>query len=210
MLTGLHGCAHLPETTLEGEQQLKHAHLLLSKGEYESSLRASREVLEKAYTPLGDQALFQMGIVYAHPKNPKADIRESIRCFQAVVLEFPDSKLNEEAGLWVLAHTKILEMEKEIRDLKASLSLSEKACDESRKTVKAALQDLSKTEALNVKLKEQTKEQQVRIDQLEAQKEQTKELEVRIKELQAQMESLKKVDLTIEKKKKESVIRKKD
>jgi prefoldin subunit 5 len=51
---------------------------------------------------------------------------------------------------------------------------------------KATLQDLSKTEAFNVKLKEQAEELQVRIDQL-----------------QAQMESLKKVDLTIEKKKRE-------
>jgi hypothetical protein len=194
MLMGLHGCASsFLGTTWESEQQLKLAHLLLSKGEYESSLRASREVLERSYTPLGDQALFQIAMTYAHPKNPKADIKESIRCFQSIVLEFPDSGLKEEAGLWVLLLTKILEMEKETRDLRVNLSLSEKAGDESKKTAKAALQDLNKTEALNVKLKEQTKELQARIDQL-----------------QAQMESLKKIDLTIEKKKREGVIRQKD
>jgi hypothetical protein len=200
MLMGLHGCAYFLGATWESEQQLKHAHLLLSKGEYETSLRASREVLEKSYTPLGDQALFQIAMIHAHPENPKADIRESIRCFQAIVLEFPDSGLKEEAGLWVLILTKILEMEtkildteKEIRELQVNLSLSEKAGDESKKATKAALQDLGKTEALNVKLKEQAKDLQARIDQL-----------------QAQMESLKKIDLTIEKKKRESVIRQKN
>jgi hypothetical protein len=77
-------------------------------------------------------------------------------------------------------------MEKEVQHLRGNLSLSEKACEESKRMTKAALQDLSKTEASNAKLKEQAKELQAKIDQL-----------------QVQMESLKKVDLTIEKKKRE-------
>jgi hypothetical protein len=181
-----HGCAYLSKTTWESKQQLKDARVLLSKGEFESSLKTSKEVLEKSYVPLGDLALYQIAMAYAHPKNPKVDIRESIRSFQTIVLEFPHSEVKGEADLWALTLTRLLEMEKEVQNLRSSLSLSEKACEESKRMTKAALQDLSKTEAFNVKLKEQAEELQARIDQL-----------------QAQMESLKKVDLTIEKKKRE-------
>ena len=190
LLIGFLGCASFSKTTWEGQEKLKHAHFLLGKGEFESSLKESSEVLQKSYTPLGDVALYQMAMAYAHPKNPRADLKKSIRCFQTIVLEFPQSEVREEARLWILTLSNLLETEKEIRTLQGTLSLSEKACDESKRMEKAALQDLSKTEALNITLKEQAKELQARIDQL-----------------QAQMESLKKVDLTIEKKKRERVIR---
>jgi hypothetical protein len=186
LLMGSHGCAYISMTTWESKQQLKDAHVLLSKGEFESSLKTSKEVLERSYTPLGDLALYQIAMAYAHPKNPKSDIEESIRFFQKIGLEFPHSEVKEEADLWALILTRLLETGREVQNLRGSLSLSEKTCEESKRTTKAALQDLNKTEASNVKLREQVKELQVRIDQL-----------------QAQMESLKKVDLTIEKKKRE-------
>ena len=190
LLIGSHGCAYVSRTTWESKQQLKHAHVLLSKGEFESSLKTSKEVLERSYTPLGDLALYQIAMAYAHPKNPKSDIGESIRTFQKIGLEFPHSEVKEEADLWALILTRLLETDKEVQNLRGNLSLSEKACEDSKRMTKAALQDLNKTEAFNVKLKEQANELQVRIDQL-----------------QAQMESLKKVDLTIEKKKRERINR---
>jgi hypothetical protein len=186
LLMGSHGCAYISMTTWESKQQLKDAHVLLSKGEFESSLKTSKEVLEKSHAPLGDLALYQIAMAYAHPKNPKSDIKESIRAFQTIGLEFPHSEVKGEADLWALTLTKLLETEKEVQNLRGSLSLSEKAFEESKRMTRAAQQDLNKTEAFNVKLKEQAEELQARIDQL-----------------QAQMESLKKVDLTIEKKKRE-------
>jgi hypothetical protein len=186
LLMGSHGCAYISMTTWESKQQLKDAHVLLGKGEFESSLKTSKEVLDKSHTPLGDLALYQIAMAYAHPKNPKSDIKESIRAFQTIGLEFPHSEVKGEADLWALTLTKLLETEKEVQNLRGSLSLSEKAFEESKRMTRAAQQDLNKAEAFNVKLKEQAEELQARIDQL-----------------QAQMESLKKVDLTIEKKKRE-------
>jgi hypothetical protein len=186
LLIGSHGCSYLSRSTWESKQQLKDAHVLLGKGEFESSLKTSKEVLEKSHAPLGDLALYQIAMAYAHPKNPKSDIKESIRAFQTIGLEFPHSEVKGEADLWALTLTKLLETEKEVQNLRGSLSLSEKAFEESKRMTRAAQQDLNKTEAFNVKLKEQAEELQARIDQL-----------------QAQMESLKKVDLTIEKKKRE-------
>ena len=186
LLIGSHGCAYLSWTSWESRQQLKQAQVLLNQGEFESSLKESQEVLDRSYTPLGDLALYQMALAYAHPKNPKVDIKESIRSFQAIALEFPHSEVKGEAELWVLTLTKLLEIEKEVQNLRGSLSLSERTCEESKRMTKVAQQDLNRTEAFNVKLKEQAKELQARVDQL-----------------QAQMESMKKIDLTIEKKKRE-------
>jgi len=186
LLIGSHGCAYLSMTTWESKQELEQARVLLNNGQFESSLKKNREVIEKSYHHLGDLALYQMAMAYAHPKNPKADIRESIRCFQTILLEFPESEVREEADLWARTLTNVLEMEKEVQDLRSTLSLSEKAREEDNRNARAALQDLSKTEALNAKLKEQAKELQAKIDQM-----------------QVQIESLKKVDLMIEKKKRE-------
>jgi len=186
LLIGSHGCAYLSMTTWESKQELEQARVLLNNGQFESSLKKNREVIEKSYHHLGDLALYQMAMAYAHPKNPKADIRESIRCFQTILLEFPESEVREEADLWARTLTNVLEMEKEVQDLRSKLSLSEKAREEDNRNTRAALQDLSKTEASNAKLKEQAKELQAKIDQM-----------------QVQIESLKKVDLMIEKKKRE-------
>ena len=190
LLIGTQGCAYVSWTTWEGRQELKHAHALLTQGEFESSLKTSKEVLEKSYTPLGDLALYQIAMAYAHPKNPEVDIKESIRSFQTIVSEFPKSEVRGEAELWVLTLTKLMEIEKEAQTLRSSLSLTEKAFEESKRMTKTTQQDLNRTEAFNVKLKEQAKELQARIDQL-----------------QAQMESMKKIDLTIEKKKRERTSR---
>ena len=45
---------------------------LLAKGDYEGSLRESQRVLGLLKDqPPADTAIFNMGLVYAHPKNPK-------------------------------------------------------------------------------------------------------------------------------------------
>ena len=186
ILMGSHGCAHFSLTAWESKLELQQARALLNNQQFDSSLEKNREVLEKSYPYSGDLALYQMGVILAHPKNPKADLRGSIRCFQTILLEFPESEVRGEADLWARTLTKVLEMEKEVQDLRGNLSLAEKAREEDKKSTKAALQELNKTEALNAKLKEQARELQAKIDQM-----------------QAQIESLKKVDLMIEKKKRE-------
>ena len=56
----------------EASEHLQLAQVLLAKGDYEGSLRESRTVLAlvKDESP-SDAAIFNMGLVYANPKNPR-------------------------------------------------------------------------------------------------------------------------------------------
>jgi outer membrane protein assembly factor BamD (BamD/ComL family) len=74
----------------------------MARGDYEGALRENRKVLKQAKNQApGDEALFNMGLVYVHPKNPKKDNRRAISFFNQVVKTYPDSPLTEQAKIWV-------------------------------------------------------------------------------------------------------------
>jgi tetratricopeptide (TPR) repeat protein len=86
----------------EAEECLVLAQNLLAKGDYEGSLRESRKVigLLKDQSP-ADTAIFNMGLIYAHPKNPKKDNKQAIYFFNRVIKGYPDSPWTEQAKIWV-------------------------------------------------------------------------------------------------------------
>ena len=86
----------------EAQEYLLLAQSLMARGDYEGSLRESQKALRLAKNQApGDEALFNMGLVYAHPKNPKKDNRRAIRFFNQVVNRYPESPWTEQARIWV-------------------------------------------------------------------------------------------------------------
>jgi tetratricopeptide (TPR) repeat protein len=86
----------------EANEYLNAAQNLLARGDYEGSLRESQKVLSllKDQSP-ADTAIFHMGLVYAHPKNPKKDNKRAIFFFNRVIKGYPDSAWVEQAKIWV-------------------------------------------------------------------------------------------------------------
>src|ERR671925_80953 len=86
----------------EANERLQLAQNLLAKGDYEGSLRESRKVLTLVndQSP-ADTAVFNMGLVYANPKNPKRDNKQAIGFFNRVIKNYPDSPWVEQAKIWV-------------------------------------------------------------------------------------------------------------
>ena len=86
----------------EAGEHLQLAQNLLAKGDYEGSLRESREVLVlvKDQSP-ADAAMFHMGLVYASPKNPRKDNKQAIGFFNRVIKSYPESPWVEQAKIWV-------------------------------------------------------------------------------------------------------------
>ena len=74
----------------------------MAEGKYRQSMRETKEVLRLYPRTLGDEALFQMGLIDACPKNPDHDYRRSLKRFQRVINEFPRSKVKNQAEVWVL------------------------------------------------------------------------------------------------------------
>ncbi len=74
----------------------------ISHGDFDGATKASQAVLSRSpKMPPGDEALFTMGLIYAHYANPKKDYKKALGYFVRVEREFPHSPLIEEARIWV-------------------------------------------------------------------------------------------------------------
>ena len=74
---------------------------LLPRGDYAGSLKESQRVLSlPGKNHPKDQALFQMGLIYAHVDNPQRDMGKALDYFKRVVKDYPQSPLAEEARVW--------------------------------------------------------------------------------------------------------------
>src|SRR4029450_12356137 len=85
----------------EANEYLISAQNLLAKGDYEGSLRESQRVLALLKDePPADTPIFNMGLVYAHPKNPKKDNKRAISFFHRVSKCYPDIPCAEQSQIW--------------------------------------------------------------------------------------------------------------
>ncbi len=74
----------------------------LIQGDYEGFLKENEKVLSLPGSKVPkDEALFNLGLVYAHPGNPKKDYGRSIGFFNRLLKEYPQSPLSEQVRIWV-------------------------------------------------------------------------------------------------------------
>jgi len=99
---------------------LTDAQDLMIRGEYGRALEKNRQLLEK-YPRMGDKALFQMGLITAHPQNPDKDYKKSLKYFQRLIKEFPKSDLKNQAQIWVLSLQEAIEKDRKIDDLQRQI-----------------------------------------------------------------------------------------
>lgn len=98
------GCA-----TVEG---LKNRHLaskhrtrslmLLTVGDYEGALYENlkiQAIVDGGYP--GDEAVFNIALIYAHHNNPKKDFSQSLEYFHELIENYPHSPLLEQARIWI-------------------------------------------------------------------------------------------------------------
>ena len=96
------------ETPQRNEETLKilsdhlfQARKLLEQGDYDGSLKENQKALSfSGQNPPGDEALFNMGLIYAHHGNPKKDYSKSIVFFKRLIKDYPQSSLVEQARIW--------------------------------------------------------------------------------------------------------------
>ena len=100
------GCiATVQQPVAPDPEECDHLELVrdfIGKGDFEGALKASQRVLSRSpKSPPGDQALLDLGLIYAHYANPKKDYKKALGYFLRVEREFPRSPLVEEAKIWV-------------------------------------------------------------------------------------------------------------
>ncbi|MGA2518546.1 MAG: tetratricopeptide repeat protein [Thermodesulfobacteriota bacterium] len=100
----LFGCATTEHASLPNEAQayVLRGQALLSQKNYDGALSEFQKVLSlPPDKPLKDEALFDMGLVYAHFGNPHRDVEKSVEFFKRLIDHYPKSSLAEQAKMWV-------------------------------------------------------------------------------------------------------------
>jgi septal ring factor EnvC (AmiA/AmiB activator) len=153
-------------------------------GDYSASEKKTLGVLEAFPQTLGDEALFQMGLIYSLPKNPNADFEKSKTFFERLVTLHPESSRKEEAAAWLFTLTRMVGSEKETFELQKKVKTLEQT-----------------SEARGKKLKQLQEELEDREKEIAEQRDAVSQLQGRVTELESQLAKFKNIDLTIEQKK---------
>lgn len=94
------------ETTLEeygeGREYLLRSQKLLAQGNYEGAVVQNQKILSlpDARSPKAE-ALFNLGLIYAHSRNPQKDLEKSINFFKTLIKNYPKSEFIEQAKIWL-------------------------------------------------------------------------------------------------------------
>lgn len=101
----LSGCSHFNDgrrvnTTFAEANDLFH------QGSYTPSLDKYSEIIEK-YPAKADRALFEMGILHAHPKNQQKDYQKSLECFQKLIKDYPGSEYRQNSEMMIFNITNV-------------------------------------------------------------------------------------------------------
>ncbi|ABQ26346.1 L,D-transpeptidase family protein [Geotalea uraniireducens] len=89
------GCSHFSEG-FQAKSTFEEANNSFSQGNYKASLNKYEQIIEK-YPTTGDRVLFEMGIIYAHPKNEQKDYQKSLECFQKLIKDYPGSGYRQDS-----------------------------------------------------------------------------------------------------------------
>jgi tetratricopeptide (TPR) repeat protein len=94
------GCNSIDDG-LQARSISREANDLFNRGKYEASLSKYAQIIEKD-PAVADRVLFEMGIIYAYPGNQQKDYQKSLKCFQKLVRDYPDSEYRRDSQMMIL------------------------------------------------------------------------------------------------------------
>jgi tetratricopeptide (TPR) repeat protein len=108
-----------PDDFSEGREFQTRSQRLLAMRDYERYINENQRVLSLSHARSPkDQALFNLGLVYAHSENPKKDFGKSLDFFKRLINDYPKSPLVEQAKIWVSILQEHEELNQVIQKLK--------------------------------------------------------------------------------------------
>lgn len=159
------GCATISTFQMKSKahKQLELAENLTSKGDYEGAMKAYGDVVDLFPSdPPGDRALFHMGLIWAHPDNPKNNYQKALTCFQRLVNVFPRSTLKDEAMVWINVMNELLRFEGKAKDLEEEVSALKRRLNGSKKEVNALKTRLNALKEIDIGIEEKKRENRSR------------------------------------------------
>jgi tetratricopeptide (TPR) repeat protein len=138
----LTGCSHFNDGR-QVKTTFAEANDLFHQESYAASLDKYSEITEK-YPAKADRALFEMGFIHAHPKNPQKDYQKALECFQKLIKEYPGSEYRQNSEMMIfnirnvaLKDTTIAAQQAQIETLQRKVQGKENEIVTLQKTIEA-------------------------------------------------------------------------
>jgi outer membrane protein assembly factor BamD (BamD/ComL family) len=114
----------------EDNELLQRSEELLEQANYSGALAANQKILSSPDDALPkDSALYNMGVIYAHYKNPDRNYRKAIRAFKKLINKYPASPLIEQTKVWVETLQKIENLESTNESLELNIECLEETIE---------------------------------------------------------------------------------
>lgn len=142
------GCGLFQDSMRRRElgEAVTHGQELLARGDFDGSLNAFQNVIAIAKDqPPADAANFHIGVVYAHPQNPRQDRQKALGSFQRVLTQYPESLFTQPANAWVGVLNEIVATKQEIERTKLEAEKSKQEIEKSRLAAERFKQDAEKS-----------------------------------------------------------------
>jgi tetratricopeptide (TPR) repeat protein len=91
------GCSYI-KGGHQARSLFQQANDFFNQEKYEASLGEYEQIIEK-HPAVADRALFEMGIIYAYPRNEQKDYQKSLEYFQKLVRDYPDSEYRRDSQM---------------------------------------------------------------------------------------------------------------
>jgi len=88
----MYGCSARPA--------IKEANDFSSQGNYKASLSIYEQIIAR-YPAEGDRVLFEMGLIYAFPRNQEKDYQKALECFQKLIKDYPESGYRHDSEVMI-------------------------------------------------------------------------------------------------------------
>jgi L,D-peptidoglycan transpeptidase YkuD (ErfK/YbiS/YcfS/YnhG family) len=93
------GCSSTDEG-LQARSTSEEANNFFNQEKYEASLSIYEQIIDK-HPAVVDRVLFEMGIIYAYPRNEQKDYQKSLEYFQKIVRDYPDSEYRRDSQMMI-------------------------------------------------------------------------------------------------------------
>jgi outer membrane protein assembly factor BamD (BamD/ComL family) len=118
----IYSCSHFDEGH-QARSISREANDFFNQGKYEASLSKYKQIIEK-HPAVADRVLFEMGIIYAHPRNEKKDYQKSLECFRKIVKDYPDSEYRRDSQMMIFQIHNVINKDKIIATQQAQIETS--------------------------------------------------------------------------------------
>lgn len=116
----LAGCSHF-NGGFRANSAFQEAHELFNQGSYQASVKKYAQIVE-AFPKAGDRGLFQMGVIYAHPKNDQKDYQRALDSFEKLIRVYPASGFRQDSEMMVFYINNVLRKDNVIAAQQAQIA----------------------------------------------------------------------------------------